>query len=314
MPTRRDILKLALTFPTAELLGPVRAQDEQGVSIPKNAVDRQYPFTAFRRDDLLLLTDLPRTVRTRYELTIKKIYLEMDTPEMRYHFGESFDDIVKRLRELSSTATTFLKTADSVTKQLISAEVTTAWVRHNIRYYLRPQKERKNGNLTAFILKEEQPKCDCSGFSRLTYDLSRALGLECFHAGGSLRGFFETAENPKDVHGWVVFIIGNKKTVADTSNSWKYYPDNNGKEFLGKSDGGNCIPLKREEWEIFLSSHYVTYYISDPNGKNEKYDWLSQEPLIKLDWQKWASMETKHLEPLKEKLRISDIERNRRLN
>lgn len=299
---------------------------------PEDRYDNRYPFTNYQRQNTLRFRDLPLSVQPIYYSAVKNIYFQLSAQQMRFHYGEKFEDIVKRIRMLSEQTSEAFSISDTLTKQLLTAETACGWVRHNIHYYLRPQEERGKGNRTASILREQQPKCDCSGFSRLTYDLGRALGLKCEHAGGTLRraGLFN---GEKDTHGWVIFSLEGKSIPADPTTALKYYgsgnvetnqdvtsfrsnlnliknyDDGSGLGFYGKTDGGNCLPLTRAEWEVFCAIHYTHYYYVF--APKEQYSWLEEEPLLKINWEIWRDNTPTHFRDLQQKLLSSDIARNK---
>ena len=269
----------------------------------------KWPYTSFQRQNTLHFDDLPFDIQPRYDAVVNRIYAELDTPAMRLQPGENIDGIVQRLRNLSNRAAGWAGATDTLTKQLLIAEAVAGWVRHNVQYVLLPQNQRKVGNDPNNIVREKQPKCDCSGFTALTTQLSKALGLSCEHAGGTTRAYGDKVYE-KDCHGWVVYTIEDKLIPSDTTNpplgdDTRYFESGCFQRLYGKTDSHNVLPLRRVEWETFMARHYTHYY--------GNYQWIEFEPFLNIRWESWRDMDSRDARSLLQTLSVERLRRNKQI-
>lgn len=276
------------------------------------------PFADARTKLCFTRADIPVALNRTYDDVVRRIHSEIWLPENGFKSGDTVNVIAERVKGVVAKAAKFAKVNDKISMDLLRAETVICWVRTNVDYWSelpsRPAGERAVWDAPEKVLSHRpRPKAICGGFGFLVTALGNEVGVRTEGVGGTLRktdGGIDVASDVETVaglpwnHGWNIFIINDKILPADTSNSWKFGGEEFRKGWRGKTDSMNSLPLDMEEWDLFLGTHRLL----QREGVRTETD-----PLSSMNSQGWKTTETHEFEKRRQRLRIHDTERNKRL-
>lgn len=266
------------------------------------------------------VSDIPTDLAETYEDVVRRIYLEVWSPENEFKTGDTVDSIAKRLNSVIDRATAFTGMKSGIQRELFAAEALVAWIRSNMEYWSelnsKPGRERVEWNKATNVLSHTpRPKGNCDGYTKLAVALAKPLGVRCVEIGGHLRNDDgQMGSHQKDTkfiqgipwnHGWNVFIIGEKFLPADITGAYNYRDVKFRTAYLGKTDSAFALPMHTAEWELFLAKHRMLQW----DGKPVDY----QDPFTKLSLAAWKETSYNYVK-LRAQMRDRDIARNKALS
>lgn len=313
MPTRRDVLKASLLFPTL----PVFAREvsaQGGLPAQRTSVI----FAASKSQQCFTRTDIPQPLSENYDDVVRRIHIEVWKPENEFRAGDTVKSIAARLNLIAKAAVNFSRSATPEATELLQTEILIAWIRTNVDYWSElnsfPGKVRAVWNAPDKVLGHSpRPKGNCDGYCRLIIALGTEMGLKVMGVGGALRTLDGKMEAGGDIaylrgipwnHGWNLFEINGKYLPADTSNSWKFRDMEFRQGWRGKTDAANSLPLEEKEWDIFLGTHRMLQIGGRP---------VEDDPLTSMPLKTWLATSPAYLETAITELRLRDTQRNKEL-
>ena len=192
----------------------------------------------------------------------------------------------------------------SAGKRLL-AQAVCDWVRSHVVYnealepeslavsawkYDVPQAIRQRYWTTKTLLQAPRLFAVCAGYTRLTFDLSRAVGLDTYLVNGFTR-FPKNQFSGRRNHSWNVFAIQTDGTVA-------YIPADNarGRVELSRArsnlrlfDNPFVLPTASSDWGLFLWKQQASEL---DGGKELQPDALRLSTLTLDEWKGWGSPRT----------------------
>lgn len=214
----------------------------------------------------------------QFDYAINEVYKRMLQPDMDHVGGRSVKDLAGVIQQCLAEVMKRLQIdgKPGLLKQWLLAEAVCGWVSTHVildeeweRLANTPPStyaDRFRRMLPQTTLGFDRPKAICSGFSRLTRDLAREVGLRCTHLGGENRDCGVPAKG-QPTHGWVHFDFGDRiESVGDPTAGRVSLQQV--REVGGKMHCGDVIlPKSPVEWELFLARFYALQEIGDVNAQ-----------------------------------------------
>jgi hypothetical protein len=263
------------------------------------------------------LSDLPTELQATYPDLVRRIYLETWLPKYSFEAGDTIDSIAAKINKVSDRAISFSKCSQPESKMVLRINALCAWIRSNVEFFggwdKLPGAERVRLNAPESVLSQRPlPKGNCDGHARLTGVLAEKIGLTTVGTGGALRhvegdipGTTSDGETIGGIpwnHGWTTFRIGKKWWPADLGSAWKTIAKEFREGWRGNVHQNMCLPLSREEWDLFLGTHFILI----AEGKRGERD-----PLQNRSIQEWRSLDTSKFVQRESELRVRSQEWNR---
>lgn len=313
MLLRRDLLKLALTLPAAELIGSTSAS-ARNIGIREPITPQFLPYSPIWKD--IKLDKDPNPIESQFGVSVRDMdgvirsvlrrIPRIGLPEERTisAVAKAIDSEVKAAIQGSR-----LRLGDFATQWLL-AEGACRWVFLNVYYDNR--QVGSDGVAIDFarlgkpsvVLNSDPPVALCGGISCTIRDIGRALGLKCYKVDGHMRELGNT-ERIGQNHSIACFEFpGGLKVPGDLANAGYRGFTKDGKRVFVKVlpvrlNEAWTLPRRPEAWEIFLARFCTWDGIM--NGKqivNWDGDLQGVHRFHSLKYPEWIVKETASLEPL----------------
>ena len=213
----------------------------------------------------------------QFDWAINRVYRRMLQPNLAHVPSQSVAELARRITDQTDAEIVLmgLTKKPALLRKWLLAEAVCGWVSTHVHLDREWEKQanapgstyedRFRRLLPSTTLGFAQPRAICSGFSRLTRDALRAIGLKAVHLGGENRDCGVPAQG-RETHGWVFIDFGDGvQSVADTTAGCVDLVQ--AQQVGGKMHCGDVIlPKSPIEWELFLGRFYATQEIGDVNS------------------------------------------------
>lgn len=240
---------------------------------------------------------------------VNHIWLRLLDDEFKPAQNEKVPSIAAKLKSLvgeteAKLASISEQKLSRVGREWLLAEASAGWVSVYVKYNSDITDALGRGEKVStpdlakpeVTLSSTPPMAVCSGYSVLTRQLARELGLKCNVLQGHLRPLDYRPGSKLGGHCWVEFIFeGDVHVPADPTlaagDVRKLVT-----RFNGKHCGYNVLPRRDVEWEVFLSRNFNWSPI--PNNITTHGDERSSTPQLKVSEEEWLRIPFGHIRSL----------------
>lgn len=240
---------------------------------------------------------------------VNHIWLRLLDDKFQPTQNETVTSISKKLKSLVDETEAKLAGVSSeklskVGKQWLLAEACAGWSSVYVKYSTDITDALGRGEKVStpdlakpeVTLSTTPPKAVCSGYSVLTRQLARELGLQCNVLQGHLRPLDYKTGSKLGGHCWVEFIFEGDVHVPADATLAAGDVRNSIKKFNGKHCGYNVLPRRDVEWEVFLSRNFNWSPI--PKNITTHGDERGSTPQLDLSEEDWLKVPFGHIRPL----------------